>query len=197
MLRALNLQGKFCAKIKMVATSSLIDDIVKKYKGRLIKTKVGGKIVGDLLIKKKGHFGFEENGGCMFPEISPSRDGALTAVKIAELIAHSEKPLSKLIDGLPKYYQSKARVECMDKFKKKVMDYIKTKLKKEASEIDLTDGAKLFFEDNSWVLIRASGTESIFRIFVESKSKKRTEELIGWGTKKVREALKAKAKAGS
>ncbi len=175
--------------ITTIATSSLIDYIVSKHNGKIIKTKVGGKIVGDLLLKKKALFGFEENGGCMFPKISPSRDGALTAVKVAELVALSGKKLSELISELPKFYQSKARVEVPDNFKSKLMDYIKTQKNPEVSHIDTTDGLKLFFKDNAWVLIRPSGTEPIFRIFSESKSEKRTKELEEWGVKRVREAV--------
>ena len=175
--------------VTTIATSSLIDHVVEKHRGKIIKTKVGGKIVGDLLLKKKALFGFEENGGCMFPEISPSRDGALTAVKVAELVALSGKRLSALISELPKFYQSKARVEVPDNFKSKLMDYIRTQKNPEVSRIDATDGLKLFFRDDAWVLIRPSGTEPIFRIFSESKSSQRTKELEEWGVKKVREAL--------
>ncbi len=176
--------------VTTIATSSLIDDIVKKHKGKLIKTKVGGKIVGDVLLKKKGHLGFEENGGCMFPQISPARDGSLTAAKIAELIACSGKPLSKLAGELPKYYQMKARVECEDKFKSKIINYVIASAKKEsAKKIDLTDGAKIFFKDNAWVLIRPSGTEPIFRIFVESKNEKRSRDLEKWGIEKVQNSI--------
>ena len=180
--------------ITTIATSSLIDHVVSKNNGKLIKTKVGGKIVGDLLLKKKALFGFEENGGCMFPKISPSRDGALTAVKIAEFISFSGKSLSDLISELPKFYQSKARVECGDSFKSKVIAYIMKQKYPGVKKIDSTDGAKLFFNDDSWVLIRPSGTEPIFRIFVESKSSQRTKELEEWGVKNVREAVQKAGK---
>ncbi len=188
-----------------VATSSLIDDVVQKHNGKIrrnlrfrypqtkfavIKTKIGGKIVGDILIKKKALFGFEENGGCMFPQISPSRDGALTAIKIAELVASSGKSLSYLVGKLPKYYQLKARIHCEEKLKSKVLTYIKARVKKEAKRIDATDGVKIFFDGGEWILIRPSGTEPIFRVFCESKSQKRTEELEKWGVEKVKEAIK-------
>lgn len=175
--------------VTTIATSSLIDYVVEKRNGKMVKTKVGGKIVGDLLLKKKALFGFEENGGCMFPQVSPSRDGALTAVKVAELVSFSGKSLSALVGEFPKFHQSKARVECPDRFKSKVMDYIENQKNPEVKKSDFTDGAKLFFEDSAWVLIRPSGTEPIFRIFAESKSQSRTKELEEWGVKKVREAL--------
>ncbi|HIK00783.1 TPA: phosphoglucosamine mutase [archaeon] len=176
--------------VTTVATSSLIDYVVEKNNGKIIKTKIGGKIVGDVIIKKKALFGFEENGGCMFPQISPSRDGALTAVKIAELVASSGKSLSQLVAKFPKFHQLKARIHCEEKLKSKVMTYIKTLVKKEVKKIDSTDGVKIFFEDDSWILIRPSGTEPIFRVFCESKSQKRTEELEKWGVEKVKEAIK-------
>ncbi len=190
--------------VTTVATSSLIDDVSQKHKGKIIKTKIGGKIVGDILIRKKALFGFEENGGCMFPEISPSRDGALTAVKVAELVSASKQTLSSHISALPKYFQQKARVECPDMYKNKLMNYISAHVKKESGEtfgfatrkqslrsakIDRTDGVKILFDGSAWILIRPSGTEPIFRVFAESKSQKRTSELIEWGTKKVQEAL--------
>jgi len=51
-----------------------------------------------------------------------------------------------------------------------------TKNSSEVKKIDETDGVKLYLEDG-WVLMRPSGTEPIFRVYSESKDKKRAEEI--------------------
>ena len=61
---------------------------------------------------------------------------------------------------------------------------------KEELKIDTTDGTKILFEDG-WVLIRASGTEPIIRIFAEAKSDKRAKEYLNIGLKLLDEVLKA------
>ncbi len=75
-------------------------------------------------------------------------------------------PLSKQVDKLPVYYTQKRKIECPDRMKQAVINY----LKKTVTDgiMDSTDGLKIIFE-NGWVLARPSGTEPIFRIYSESK----------------------------
>lgn len=174
--------------VTTVATSSLIDDVAGLQKGKVIRTVVGAKFVGDTMLKKKALFGFEENGGCIFPRMSYARDGSLTMAKILELLALSGKTLTELRKELPIYYQEKGRVMCPDTKKTKVTSAVKKKVKKQRMKIDQTDGLKIFLEDG-WVLIRASGTEPLFRVFTESKNKKSAKELLRWGMNQVKKAV--------
>ena len=64
--------------------------------------------------------------------------------------------------------------------------------KYEISEIITIDGVKIILEDDSWILLRPSGTEPVFRIFAESRNAERTNELINIGkriTQKVIESV--------
>ncbi|RUM46743.1 MAG: phosphoglucomutase/phosphomannomutase family protein, partial [Hydrogenothermus sp.] len=45
-------------------------------------------------------------------------------------------------------------------------------------EVDLTDGVKLIFDDDSWILFRASGTEPVLRIYVETPEKDKTRQFL-------------------
>lgn len=163
--------------VTTVATSSLIDDVVNNYNGKIIKTEVGANAVGEALLKSNAIFGFEENGGCVFPELSPARDGAFKTLKILELLAQESRSFSEIISELPKYYQAKARVECPEKKKHFVMQRIKSLAKELKQKTDITDGIKILLGNGS-VLIRPSGTEPLIRVFVESKFKKDVEELL-------------------
>ncbi|MFH1450626.1 MAG: phosphoglucosamine mutase, partial [archaeon] len=106
--------------ITTVSTSKIIDDIAEAEGGEVIKTKVGAKYVGEALMQEKALYGFEENGGNIFPDISFTRDGSATAVKILELIAKSGKSFSGLVAELPKYYQVKSKVECSEEGKNNI-----------------------------------------------------------------------------
>lgn len=52
------------------------------------------------------------------------------------------------------------------------------------------DGAKFVFEDNSWLLIRPSGTEPIFRVFAEAEDEKKAMELAKLGEETVKQYIK-------
>jgi phosphomannomutase/phosphoglucomutase len=132
-------------------------------------------------------FGGEENGGLIFPDFVYGRDAALSTAKIVEIMAKSSKPLSELIDELPKYCSSKLKVECPDELKTNVMESI---VKATCDyEVDTKDGVKIL-TDEGWVIIRPSGTEPIFRCFAEAENEKDAKKMAEWGISLVKENLK-------
>jgi phosphomannomutase/phosphoglucomutase len=166
--------------VTTVATSSAIYDIAEDYNGQVIATAVGDLIVSRKLKDENGLFGGEENGGLIFPDFVYGRDAALSAVKVLEAIVKEKKPLSKLVEELPVYYSQKMKIECDDDIKQEVMNKIAEEVSTLGYDIDRTDGVKIF-KDEGWVIIRPSGTESIFRCFSESKSEQQAEEMAKWG----------------
>ncbi len=170
-----------------VATSNIVKDVVEKYGGQLITTKVGSVIVARKLQEVKGIIGGEENGGIFYAPHQYVRDGAMGAMLMLEYLAETEEPLSKLIEGLPKYYQVKKKLSCPDVFKEKLLNKLKEKLRN--YKIDSTDGLKIYVE-KGWVLIRASGTEPIIRCYIESYTKKDAEQLSKWGVELVEESMR-------
>ncbi|HHW16769.1 MAG TPA: phosphoglucosamine mutase [Methanothermobacter sp.] len=176
--------------VTTVATTSAIYDIAKENNGKVITTPVGDLIVARTLKEKKGLFGGEENGGLIFPDFVYGRDGALSAAKILEIMAEENKPISKLVAELPRYYSEKMKIECPDELKPKVMATIQKKVEKDPSvdRIDTTDGVKIFKEDG-WVIIRPSGTEPIFRCFAEAKSQEKATQMAKWGISIVKRSI--------
>jgi len=172
--------------VTTVATSAAIYDIAEKYGGEVIATRVGDLLVARELKNRNGLFGGEENGGLIFPDFVYGRDAALSTAKIVEIMAKANKPLSELIEELPKYCSSKLKVECPDELKTNVMERIV-----EATcdyEVDTKDGVKIL-TDEGWVIIRPSGTEPIFRCFAEAENEEDAKKMAEWGISLVKENL--------
>ncbi len=183
--QSLTLGAKYATKqhkggiaVTPVTSSSSFDDVVRENKGIVIHTAVGSPIVARVMIEKNSVFGGEGNGGLIFPEFQYCRDSAMTIAKILEIMALENKKLSELINELPKYETYNTKLPCPNDKKNIVMKSLaeQTKYDKNIIKVDETDGVKLYLKDG-WVLMRPSGTEPIFRVYSESKDRKRAEEI--------------------
>lgn len=150
-----------------VSSTMALEDVVVKNGSKVVYTPVGAPIVARTMIKLKSIFGGEENGGLLFPEHQICRDGAMASAYILEILS-KEGPIARLIDTLPRYFNYKVKFECPNEIKGKVMDEIRSRAEGKG-RIDEMDGMKLWTNDG-WVLVRPSGTESIFRAFAEGKT---------------------------
>lgn len=165
-----------------VSSSKCVEDAVKEAGGEIVYTAVGSPVVVKVMKETNAVFGGEGNGGLIFPEHQLTRDGAMSAAKVLELMALEKKPISELIKDIPKYYTIKEKVPCRDK------SALLKGLKEEFPDANFTDGARIDFDDG-WLLIRPSGTEPIARIFAEGKSMDRARELLEMGMKAVKKIL--------
>ena len=138
------------------------------------------------MMENGGVFGGEENGGLIFADFQYCRDGAMAVAKMLEIVA-AEGKLSELNDAIPAYSQHKTKTPCPDSEKPRVLRELAASAGGE--RVDTTDGVKIFQKDG-WVLVRPSGTEPIFRIFSESTTAKRSEELAETYMRRVEQLLK-------
>ncbi len=172
--------------VTTVGSSMAVEDAVKMEGGKIIYTMVGSPVVARVMMREGGAFGGEENGGLIFPDFQYCRDGAMAVAKMLEIVANLGR-LSKVNDAIPQYSQFKTKVTCPDSKKTQVMNGILRAAK--SDRIDTTDGVKIYYEDG-WVLVRPSGTEPIVRIFTESKTPDRAEELAESSKKLVERLVK-------
>ncbi len=177
---------------KTVSTTYLVDRIAKKEKRKVFKTPVGFKYIADLFLKEKIAFGGEESGGYGFGFHIPERDGVLSGLMILELMILSGKSLSELIHDLfnefgPAYYKRVDLKVTGDEGRNLVAKLRENPISeingKPIKEIDKTDGVKFILENDAWLLLRASGTEPVLRIYAEAPDKKQLQELIEFGKK--------------
>ena len=111
-------------------------------------------------------FGGEGNGGLIFPNHQFCRDGGMTAAAMVALLSSEKKNLSTLICQLPKRYMIKEKITVPDG--EQLILSLEKRYAKE--RIDRTDGIKIQ-RANVWALIRASGTEPLVRVMVDSDEK--------------------------
>jgi phosphomannomutase/phosphoglucomutase len=159
-----------------VSSSKVLEDIAKEFGGSVHWTKVGAPDVSRAMVNNKIPFGGEENGGIMYGPHHPVRDGTMALALMAELLTLKAAPLSKLLEGLPKYAQAKSRINCPNVKKQATLKKLLEKV--EAPIVDTIDGVKLTYEDGSWILIRPSGTEPIFRLYAEAPTNNRVMKIL-------------------
>lgn len=173
--------------VKTVGASLLLDKIAQKTETEVIETAVGFKHVGEAMRKFNPIIGGEDSGGLSIQGHIPEKDGILANLLILEAMASKNKSLVELQEELYELAGAKFYNELVN-LKLESQDQVKPALEKvedmqeiagfKVKRIDTKDGVKLYFDDNSsWILVRASGTEPLLRIYFESDSLEKIEEL--------------------
>jgi phosphomannomutase/phosphoglucomutase len=170
-----------------VSSSTLIKDTVAAYKGELIWTKVGSVTVSQKMKEIGAKLGGEENGGIFYGPHQAVRDGAMTTALLLNIMADTGMPLSKLVAEQPQYFIEKGKIECPDDKKEAVLKQIYEQVKGE--NISTIDGVKIWFNDNSAILIRPSGTEPVFRLYAEAKNQEKALKLVEDYTSRLKKIL--------
>ncbi|MCW4007914.1 MAG: phosphoglucosamine mutase [Candidatus Bathyarchaeota archaeon] len=171
-----------------VSSSTLVKDIADAYKGEIVWTKVGSVTVSQTMKAVKAKLGGEENGGVFYGPHQAVRDGAMTTALILEIMAKTGKKLSQLIAEQPQYFIEKGKIECPEDKKDKVLQKLRDQV--QGLNISTIDGVKIWFEDKSSILIRPSGTEPIYRLYAEAKSREKARKLVEEYSLKLAKILK-------
>jgi len=176
--------------VKTVSNTTLIDLIAKKYGLKLYETPVGFKYICRLMLDEDILIGGEESGGIGVKGYMPERDGMLLGVLLVEMMAHRKKGILEIIKDVEKEYGSfryqRIDMDYPDDKKKKLMELLKTNpLKqvcgKNVKETKSFDGYKFIMDDNSWLILRLSGTEPILRIYAEASGEKTAKSYLDFG----------------
>ena len=159
-----------------ISSSQIIEEITEKHGGEVVYTPVGSVYVSNLMLKIGAKLGGEENGGIFYSPHVAARDGGITTAWIYRILSEKRKPLSKLIAQLPKSYIVKDKIPCPDSVKEGVTEAIRN-LPRKGKVLDI-DGIKVWISPRSWILIRPSGTEPIFRILAEAPTKGKALRIV-------------------
>ena len=164
------------AVVRTVATSHFVDAVAAKYGVPVRETPVGFKYIGAVMEREPVIIGGEESGGLSVKGHVPEKDGVLACLLMCELVAYEGKPLRKIIAELQ---QQCGRIES-DRINLRVTPERKDELLKTfagglrefggrpVTETVTIDGYKFLLGDNCWVMFRASGTEPVFRCYLEA-----------------------------
>jgi phosphomannomutase/phosphoglucomutase len=174
--------------VTSVSSSRLIKDVADAHGGLVIWTKVGSVTVSRTMQRVGAKLGGEEYGGIFYGPHQPVRDGAMAVAMVLDILAQTDRRLSKLIDELPRYYVESTRVPCPERLKQRVMKELIEQTK--AFQVDTIDGVKGWFEDKSGILVRPSGTESVFRLYAEAKTSVRAKWLVREYSSRVKKIIR-------
>jgi phosphomannomutase/phosphoglucomutase len=162
--------------VSPISSSTLVKDIADAYEGEIVWTKVGSVTVSHTMKKLNAKLGGEENGGIFYGPHQPVRDGGMATALILDIMAETGKKLSSLLNELPRYFIEKGKVECPEPLKEKVLEKLVEQTK--GLNPNTIDGVKIWFEDKSSILVRPSGTEPLYRLYAEAKTKEKAARLI-------------------
>lgn len=179
-------RGRRGGVVKTTCGTMLIDHIAAELGLDLYETPVGFKYISDLMVSKRIVAGGEEAGGIGVQDNIPERDGMLAGLLLLEMMAYEKKNIKQLLGDMEKkygrYYYERSDLDLRGRnFNVKKFKTIKTLLGKKVVKITDFDGVKLICEDESWLMLRPSGTEPLVRAYSEAKSLKKAKELIKVG----------------
>ncbi|MEO9320548.1 MAG: phosphoglucosamine mutase [Nitrososphaera sp.] len=153
-----------------INTSMVLESVTKEAGGRVFYTKVGSVEVSREMVARGSPLGLEENGGYMYGPMNQVRDGAMSTCLVLDMLAASASPFSGLVAGLPRTYQFKDKFSCNSRAS--VESVVRAVLGHGSPRrIEQMDGAKIWIDDESWVMVRPSGTEPLIRMYAESTDK--------------------------
>jgi alpha-D-glucose phosphate-specific phosphoglucomutase len=191
-LYLLEIRGERGAIIRTLTSTMMLSRLGKLFDVAVYETPVGFKYVAPLMMEKDAIIGGEESGGYGFRGHVPERDAILAGLYFLDLMAKTRKTPSQLLDYLyskvgPHYYgrrdfhiSAAKRQAILQRLSSSPPDTVGG-LK--VTNMDTIDGFRFFFGDESWLLIRFSGTEPLVRIYAEAESPEKAKALLDEGEK--------------
>jgi len=185
------LKGKV---VQALSLGYLSERISKEYNLEFEETSVGFKNICEKMLKENVLLGGEESGGYAINSQIPERDGFISGLTLLEMLVFTGKRLSDLVKELQKKFGKSYFIRkdihlsklFFDKneFTKNVVNLLPFKiLNDKIKEIRQYDGVKIIFNDDSWLLLRPSGTEPLIRIYSETSDLDKTKKLVDYGEK--------------
>lgn len=184
------------AVVKTVSTTLMLNRLAKKYNLPLYETPVGFDRIAELMMTEDVLIGGEESGGISIKGHIPEGDGVLMGLLLLEVMADAGVSLHELIADLqasvgPTCYQrtdiklerSVPKAEMVDHLASQAPPTINGE---KIASIDTSDGIKFMLADDSWLLIRPSGTEPVLRVYAEAGDEKAVANILVAGRAMVR-----------
>ena len=100
----------------------------------------------------------------------------MAAVLVVNAIIRNGRPLSKLLDRLPRFHMVKEKIPCKEEAKDHAINMLRASLKGRISST--LDGIRVDVEGRGWILVRASGTEPLLRLYAEAKTEDQLREIL-------------------
>jgi phosphomannomutase len=186
------LRGKV---VQAISLGYLSERIAKDYNLEFEEVPVGFKYIAERIANETILMGGEESGGYGYGNYLPERDGILNSLMIIEMLAELKLPLSRILGEVEKKYGSSSYLRTDFRNpgipKNEFVETMKQQVPVRIAGLKVTrikdyDGIEFILEDDSWLLLRPSGTEPVIRVYAESPASDKTRRIIAWGNRKVK-----------
>jgi len=181
------------AVVKTVSTTQMINRLAERYGLPLYETPVGFNYISELMLREQVLIGGEESGGISVLGHIPEGDGILMGLLLTEIVAASGRSLEELVEDLMAdvgpciYARRDVKVPSDRPYDKRemmarLMANVPDRLGNQpVTSINGRDGVKYLLADESWLLIRPSGTEPVLRIYAEARDQAQVDTLLRAG----------------
>ncbi len=171
---------------KTFSTTTMIDKIAQKFGRPLFETPIGFKHICALMLERDILLGGEESGGFATKMNLPERDATVSALLLAEVMAWHGKRLGELVKMLHQefgeHHYGRVDLELRAGQKEKAIEHFGSRVNKllewEVRRRENIDGHKLYIEEQGWLLVRASGTEQMLRVYAETDRPETTARVL-------------------
>jgi len=184
-------RGQRGAVVKSVNIGHMVDAEAEALGLPLVVTPVGFKHIAEAMRQHDAVVGGEESGGFAVRGHIPERDGALVSLLLLECMAMTGKPLGALVRereaqrGPRRYGRLDLRLASLSARDRVVASVVASPpdriLAVPVRHVETMDGVKLTRADQSWIMLRASGTEPLLRIYAEAPTEDEVQALLAWG----------------
>jgi len=181
--------------VKALTTTSMVDKLCAAHGLELVETGVGFKYICAEMLKGDVLLGAEESGGIGFPGHIPERDGIAAGLLLLELLATERRSINALLARLEKQFgpHRYGRIDAHFPLEKRaiLMEQLQQNpptrlLRWPVSDVKTFDGVKFIARNGSWLMLRASGTEPILRIYAEAPTDADVRRLLRLGVRLTR-----------
>jgi phosphomannomutase len=179
------------AVVRTVSTTRMIDRLARRYGLPLRETPVGFNHIADHMMSEDVLIGGEESGGISFKGHIPEGDGPAMGLLLVEMVAASGKTLHALVEELvedvgPAFYERVDLRLSRPVAKAEMTEFLTKRAPAEIGgekvcDVGQRDGIKYILTDDSWLLIRPSGTEPVLRVYAEGRTQAMVRSLLKYG----------------
>ncbi|GAB4545388.1 MAG: phosphoglucomutase/phosphomannomutase family protein [Pleurocapsa sp.] len=177
--------------VKTVSGSDLIPRLAQLYNRPVYETPIGYKYIGDRMLSAEVMIGGEESGGIGYGTHIPERDALLSALYVLEAVVESGEDLGAIYARLQQKTNFTATYDRIDlplasmDVRAKLLERLKNETPKEVAGkpvIDCldVDGYKFRIDENTWLLIRFSGTEPVLRLYCQAPTMSEVRNILEW-----------------
>ncbi|HEX5483113.1 MAG TPA: phosphoglucomutase/phosphomannomutase family protein, partial [Terriglobia bacterium] len=173
--------------VRTFSTTTLVDKIARKHHLPRHVTPIGFKYVCELMLSRDVLIGGEESGGIGIKGHLPERDGVLNSLLLAEVMAKKGRTLGELVRELDEEFgphcYGRVDLEIERPAIERTLRLVKERrigsvAGRTVSALEDLDGFKMLFGDSAWLLVRASGTENLLRLYAEAPSPEDVKRML-------------------